>query len=127
VEMWESLARFPRLVGRPHGFPPSRHFHRREGLRRLEQEETGPSPAALRDPGTVIRLIQREARRAGLDALGPAGTADLSRARKMSKREVNAEIEAARKEMAAKTIGVLTPGVRAQFGAEARGEREKRK
>lgn len=60
----------------------------REGLRRLEQEETRPSPAALRDLGTVIRLIQQEARRTGLN--------------KMTKREINAEIEAARKEMAAK-------------------------
>jgi Arc/MetJ-type ribon-helix-helix transcriptional regulator len=61
----------------------------REGLRRLEQEEQGwqPSPGALRDLGNVIRLIQMDAKRAGLD--------------KMTKREINAEVEAARKEMRA--------------------------
>ena len=59
----------------------------REGLRRLEQEEQEwrPSPAALRDLGKVIRLIQQDAKRVGLD--------------KMTKREINAEVEAARKEM----------------------------
>ncbi len=60
----------------------------REGLRRLEQEEQRPSRALLRDLGTVIRLIQQDARRAGLD--------------KMTRAEINAEVEGARKEMRAK-------------------------
>ena len=42
----------------------------REGLRRLEQdEEAQPSPAALRDLGNLIRLIQQDAKRAGLDKM----------------------------------------------------------
>jgi Arc/MetJ-type ribon-helix-helix transcriptional regulator len=63
----------------------------REGLRRLEQEEQEwrPSPAALRDLGNVIRLIQQDAKRASLD--------------KLTKREINAEVEAARKETHANT------------------------
>jgi len=61
----------------------------REGLRRLEQEEEWrPSPAALRDLGTVIRLIQQDARRAGLA--------------EMTMAEINTEVEAARRDMRAK-------------------------
>lgn len=60
----------------------------REGLRRLEQEEMPASPAALRDLGSVIRLIQQEARRTGLN--------------RMSMREIDAEIEDTRKKMARK-------------------------
>jgi Arc/MetJ-type ribon-helix-helix transcriptional regulator len=60
----------------------------REGLRRLEQEELSPSPPALRDLGSVIRLIQQEARRTGLN--------------KLSKREIDSEIAATRKEMTPK-------------------------
>ena len=60
----------------------------REGLRRLEQEEQRPSPEALGDLGTVLRLLQQDAKRAGLD--------------KMTKREINAEVAAARKDMRAK-------------------------
>lgn len=57
----------------------------REGLRRLEEEDqlTVSRPAAT-DLGAVIRLIQRSAKTAGLD--------------KMTKREINAEIESARRE-----------------------------
>jgi hypothetical protein len=47
-----------------------------------------PSPGAFRDLGNVICLIQQDAKRAGLD--------------KMTKREINAEVEAARKEMRTK-------------------------
>jgi hypothetical protein len=57
----------------------------REGLRRLEEEEAMPSPRALRDLGAIIRLFQQAARRTGLD--------------KMTKREINAEITAARRDM----------------------------
>jgi Arc/MetJ-type ribon-helix-helix transcriptional regulator len=56
----------------------------REGLRRLEQEEEWrPSPAALAQFGEIVRLIQQDARRAGLD--------------KMTMTEIDAEIAAARK------------------------------
>jgi Arc/MetJ-type ribon-helix-helix transcriptional regulator len=62
----------------------------REGLRRLEQEEELKlSRAAAADLATAIRLIQQSAKTAGLD--------------KMTKREINAEIEAARRTRAAKT------------------------
>lgn len=62
----------------------------REGLRRLEQEEEQrSSQLALRDLRTMIQLIQQEARRTGLN--------------KMTAREINAEVTAARKEMAAKS------------------------
>ena len=58
----------------------------REGLRRMEQEaEARPTPAALAQLGDLVRLIQQEAKQAGLD--------------KMSKAEINAEVEGARKEM----------------------------
>jgi hypothetical protein len=46
-------------------------------------------PAALRDLGNVIRLIQQDAKRAGLHS--------------MTEREINAEVEAARKEMRTKS------------------------
>jgi hypothetical protein len=70
----------------------------REGLRRLEQDdELTPPRAALTDLGGVIRLIQQSAKEAGLD--------------KMTKREINAEIAAARRERAAKTErAVKRPG-----------------
>jgi hypothetical protein len=57
----------------------------REALRRLEQEERlRPSPVALAQFGKLVRSIRQDARRAGLD--------------KMSLREINAEVEAVRKE-----------------------------
>lgn len=59
----------------------------REGLRRLEQEEA-QRPAALSELAATVRLIQQEAKRAGLD--------------KMTMREINAEVEGARKDMRAK-------------------------
>src|ERR1700761_4582859 len=56
----------------------------REGLRRLEQEEEWrPSPAALAQFGEIVRLIQQDARRAGLD--------------KMTMTEIDTEVAAARK------------------------------
>jgi len=57
----------------------------REAFRRYQQEEQRPSPEALKNLGQVIRLIQQEAKRTGLD--------------KMTKREINTEIAAARKDM----------------------------
>jgi Arc/MetJ-type ribon-helix-helix transcriptional regulator len=59
----------------------------REGLRRLEQEDA-QRPAALSELAATVRLIQREAKRTGLD--------------KMTMREINAEVEAARKDARAK-------------------------
>ena len=57
----------------------------REGLRRLEQEEEWrPSPIALAQFGKFVRSIQKDSRGAGLD--------------KISLREINAEVETARKE-----------------------------
>jgi len=57
----------------------------REALRRLEQEEEWrPSPIALAQFGKLVRSIQQDGRRAGLD--------------KMSLSEINAEIEAVRKQ-----------------------------
>src|SRR5438045_8491502 len=57
----------------------------REGLRRLEQEEEWrPSPAALAQFGEIVRLIQQDARGAGLD--------------RTTMREIDAEVEAARKQ-----------------------------
>ena len=53
----------------------------REGLRRLEQEDKGRINAEL---AAALRAVQAEARRAGLD--------------KMTMREINAEIAAARRE-----------------------------
>lgn len=53
----------------------------REGLRRLEAEEQ-KKPAA--DLASVLRLIRRSARDAGLDTMTP--------------REIDAEVEAARRE-----------------------------
>ena len=56
----------------------------REGLRRLQQEdEWRPSRAALAQFGKLIRSIQDDARRSGLD--------------KMTMREINTEIAPARK------------------------------
>jgi Arc/MetJ-type ribon-helix-helix transcriptional regulator len=60
----------------------------REGLRRLEQEERRPSPAALAEFRDVVRLIREDAKRTGLD--------------KMTRGEINAEVDATRKEMRAK-------------------------
>ncbi len=60
-----------------------------EGLRRLQQEQQRPLPAVLRDLGAVIRLIQQDARRVGLD--------------KMTMAEINADVEGARKEMRVKS------------------------
>ncbi len=58
----------------------------REGLRRLEQEEEWrPSPAALSQFAEIVQLIREDARRAGLD--------------KMTMAEINAEVEAARRDM----------------------------
>lgn len=57
----------------------------REGLRRLEQEdERRPSPAALAEFRRLVRLIQQDAKRAGLD--------------KMTMDEIDSEVEAARRE-----------------------------
>lgn len=61
----------------------------REGLRRLEQEEQQRhQPASLADLGSILRAIQHSAKAAGLD--------------KMTHREINAEITAARKGMQAR-------------------------
>lgn len=58
----------------------------REGLRRLEQEEQRrPSPAALAEFRDILHLIREDARRAGLD--------------KITMAEINAEVDATRKEM----------------------------
>jgi len=60
----------------------------REGLRRLEQEEEQrQAPASLDDLATILWAIQQSAKAAGLD--------------KMSKRDINSEIAAARKDMQA--------------------------
>jgi Arc/MetJ-type ribon-helix-helix transcriptional regulator len=56
----------------------------REGLRRLQQEEEQrPSAADLKHFADTIRLFREDARRVGLD--------------KMTKGEINAEIDATRK------------------------------
>lgn len=60
----------------------------REGLRRLEQEEK-QQPAALQNLAAVVRLIQQDAKRVGLD--------------KMTRRDINTEVEAARKDARANT------------------------
>src|ERR1035438_5926148 len=60
----------------------------REGLRRLEQDERRPSSAALADFRDIVRLIREDAKRAGLD--------------KMTMAEINAEVDATRKEARAK-------------------------
>jgi hypothetical protein len=60
----------------------------KEVKRRLEQEEQRPSSAALADFRDIVRLIREEAKRAGLDKLTMA--------------EINAEVDATRKEMRAK-------------------------
>ena len=61
----------------------------REGLRRLEQEEQRhPSPAVLAEFRDIVRLIREDAKRTGLD--------------KMTMAEINAEVDATRKEMRAK-------------------------
>lgn len=57
----------------------------REALRRYQhQQEWRPSPAALAQFNEIVRLIQQDAKRAALD--------------KMSKREINAEVQAVRKQ-----------------------------
>src|ERR1051325_3602183 len=57
----------------------------REGLRRLEEEdEQLPSAKALEQFARAVELFRQDAKRAGLD--------------KMTKREINAEIEAVRSE-----------------------------
>src|SRR5437773_2641014 len=62
----------------------------REGLRRLKQDEQWrPSQAALSQFGEIVRLIRQDAKRAGMDKMTPA--------------EIDAEIEAARKQIRAKT------------------------
>jgi Arc/MetJ-type ribon-helix-helix transcriptional regulator len=55
----------------------------REGLRRLEQEESRPKPGSLAEFADLVRAIQEDARRTGLD--------------KMTGREINAQVAAARK------------------------------
>ncbi len=61
----------------------------REALRRYEQEEDWrPTPAALNAFSRAVQLFREDARRAGLD--------------KMTMREINAEVAAARKDMRAK-------------------------
>jgi Arc/MetJ-type ribon-helix-helix transcriptional regulator len=60
----------------------------REGLRRLEQEEETNRSKGLQSLAATVRLIQQEAKRTGLD--------------KMTMREIDAEIAAARKDMRAK-------------------------
>jgi Arc/MetJ-type ribon-helix-helix transcriptional regulator len=57
----------------------------REGLRRLEQDERRPSSAALTELRDIVRLIRGDAKRAGLD--------------KMTMAEIDAEVDATRKEM----------------------------
>ena len=54
----------------------------REGLRRLEQEDRANVSTTM-DLATAIRLIQQEAKRSGLN--------------KMTSREIDAEIDAARR------------------------------
>jgi Arc/MetJ-type ribon-helix-helix transcriptional regulator len=58
----------------------------REGLRRLEQEDRGGINSELL---AALRAVQEDARRSGLN--------------KMTSREINAEITAARRERRAKT------------------------
>jgi hypothetical protein len=58
----------------------------REGLRRLQQEEEQrPSPADLKEFADTIRLFREDARRVGLG--------------KMTRAEISAEIDAARRDM----------------------------
>ena len=62
----------------------------REGLRRLQQEEEQrPSASDLKNFTDTVRLFREDARRVGLD--------------KMSKGEISAEIEAARKSVGSVT------------------------
>ena len=61
----------------------------REGLRRLEQEEP-QRLVNLSDLATVIRLIQQDAKRAGLNMMTMA--------------EIDSEVKAARKAMRAKPM-----------------------
>ena len=64
----------------------------REALRRYQQqEEQRPSPAALRELSAAIALLRAEAKDKGLD--------------KLNKREINAEITAARNEMREERVG----------------------
>ncbi len=61
----------------------------REALRRFEEDEQQrPAPAALQSFAQAVALFQEDARRAGLD--------------RMTKREINDEIQAARKELRAR-------------------------
>ncbi len=62
----------------------------REGLRRLEQEETTPRPsaAALREFANAVAALREDAKNKGLD--------------KMTMSEINAEIEAYRRERSGK-------------------------
>jgi len=60
----------------------------REGLRRLEQDERRPSSTALSEFRDIVQLIREDAKRTGLD--------------KMTMAEINAEVDATRKEMRAK-------------------------
>ena len=60
----------------------------REGLRRLEHEEETNRSKGLQSLAATVRLIQQEAKRTGLD--------------KMTMREIDAEIAAARRDMRAK-------------------------
>lgn len=59
----------------------------REALRRYEQmEQWRPSPVAIQQFGGIIRSIQQDARRAGLD--------------RMTMRDIDAEVAASRKSLA---------------------------
>ena len=60
----------------------------REALRRYEQEEWRPNPAALAHFREIVGAIQQDAKRAGMDQIGKA--------------EIHAEVEAARKELRTK-------------------------
>ena len=55
----------------------------REGLRRLEQEESRPKPGSLAEFAKLVRAIQEDSRRTGLE--------------RMTDREINAEVASARK------------------------------
>ncbi len=59
----------------------------REALRRYQQVEYRPDPATLAQFGELVAQIRQDAKRAGLD--------------KMTMPEINAEVEAARKEIRA--------------------------
>jgi len=64
----------------------------REGLRRLEQEEEWrPSPVVLAQFGELVNLLRQDANKAGRNKIADA--------------EIEAEVEAARKEMRGRTKG----------------------